>query len=350
MSHSLTDFLTEARLNAILNGSCDCRVGVVGDLALDGYWTADMTRAMLSRETPHFPKPIIAERYAPGAGGNVAQNLAALGVRHVAVFSVTGADWRGELLHQELVARGVDMGALIVTPAWRTTAYLKPLLTGYEIQQEDARLDFENVVPLSDDLQAALIARVTASLDDLDALIVADQFEVNGVVTDGVREALIKLAGRHPDRVFVADSRTRIDRFRQMVLKPNWREAALAVGQDPARDDPARQRAVAAELAHAAGRLVALTRGARGVLIATRDEVTSIPAAPVTPPLDPVGAGDAFVATLAMALAVGATPTEAGALANLAAAVIVEKLKETGTATPEELRTRWAHDAKAGDL
>lgn len=342
MRRQLTDYLGETRLHDILMRMQECRVAVVGDLALDGYWTADMTRAVLSRETPHFPKPIIAERYAPGAGGNVAQNLAALGVARVTALSVIGADWRGELLQEALADQGVDTGPLIVASERRTTAYIKPLLTGYEAQQEDARLDFENVAPLPEALEATLIARITDALPELDAVIVADQFEHHGVVTERVRAALVDLATQNPRVVFVADSRTRIGLFQQMVLKPNWREAATATGYDPAREDRALQLGVAAALAQAAERPVYLTLSGSGVLVASEADPERIPAAPVTPPLDPVGAGDTFVATLATALAAGAAPAEAGALANLAAAVIVEKLNETGTATPAEIIARYA--------
>ena len=66
-----------------------------------------------------------------------------------------------------------------------------------------------------------------------------------------------------------------------------------------------------------------------------------LPAAPVRPPLDPVGAGDAFIAGLAATLAVGGTPWEAGVVANLAAGVTVEKLHQTGTASPQEVLERY---------
>ncbi len=342
MTRSRTEYLPISRLHDLLKRAQRCRVGVIGDLALDAYWTVDMTRALLSRETPRFPRPVVSERYAPGAGGNVAQNLVGLNPAHVTVFSVLGVDWRGDLLRREMEARGIDTDPLIQSPERSTTAYIKPLLTGYESQQEDGRLDFGNVDPLSSTLEEALIGSITQNLENLDAVIVADQFEINGVVTERVREALIELARRHPDRVFVADSRTRIGLFRQMVLKPNWHEAATATGRDPTRADRALQWAVACELAKMAERPVYLTLSGKGVLVAAGEDQDQIPAAPVTPPLDPVGAGDTFIATMTTALVAGATPTEAGALANLAAAVVVEKLSETGTASPDEILLRWS--------
>ena len=68
------------------------RAGLVGSLGLDAYWKSDMTQSRLSLETPHFPLPIIEERYSPGAGGNAAANLAALRPRSVAVLDVLAAN------------------------------------------------------------------------------------------------------------------------------------------------------------------------------------------------------------------------------------------------------------------
>ncbi|MCJ7737218.1 MAG: PfkB family carbohydrate kinase [Anaerolineae bacterium] len=348
MTQSLTHFLPLPRLRDLLDRMQVCRVGVIGDLALDAYWTVDMTRALLSRETPRFPRPVVRERYAPGAGGNVAQNLVALNPAQVTVFSVLGEDWRGDLLRRELTARGIDTGALIQSPERSTTAYIKPLLTGYESQQEDARLDFENTRSLSHKLEEALIRTIERRIEDLDALIVTDQLEMYGVITDRVRQALIDLAARYPDRVVVADSRARIAKFSHMVLKPNWREAATASDYDPGIEDPLAQVTVARALAERTQRPVFLTLSGKGVLVVTGEQDYRLPAAPVTPPLDPVGAGDTFVATMATALAAGATPAEAGALANLAAAVVVEKLNETGTASPDEILLRWSLAQQVG--
>ena len=49
----------EMTLDAIFSGIDRARVGVIGDFCLDVYWLADMTRSELSRETPHFPLPVV---------------------------------------------------------------------------------------------------------------------------------------------------------------------------------------------------------------------------------------------------------------------------------------------------
>ena len=54
-------------------------------------------------------------------------------------------------------------------------------------------------------------------------------------------------------------------------------------------------------------------------------------------PVDPVGAGDSLLAGIAAALAAGEAPLGAAELGNFAAAVTVQKLRVTGTASPPEI-------------
>lgn len=340
---SLREHLSKERLKEILDRFAGQKIGLVGDLGLDAYWYADMTRSFLSRETPHFPRPVVREVYAPGAGANVAHNLSALGVGQVLVFSVLGDDWRGAILRQEMACRGILIERLIISPQRSTTTFVKPILMGYDSSQEDARLDFENAEPLSPALEEALVDVVAQHLPELDGLLVADQLDVNGVITGRVREALNGLAADHPDKLLVVDSRQRIGLFRNMVLKPNRVEATAAVypDRDPravARDELVQ---IAKILSQRSGRPTFVTLSEDGILVYAEDTHHILPAAPVRPPLDPVGAGDTSIAALATMLAAGATPWEAGAVANLAAAVIVEKLNQTGTASQEEILARY---------
>jgi len=76
------------------------------------------------------------------------------------------------------------------------------MLTGFNSQQEDARFDFENVQPLSAELEDALLASLEARLGELDAVVILDQLEIHGVITERVRERLKELAAREKGKVF----------------------------------------------------------------------------------------------------------------------------------------------------
>jgi rfaE bifunctional protein kinase chain/domain len=335
--------LTRTDLQTLLSNFGNLRAGVIGDLGLDAYWQIDMTRSVLSRETPLFPRPVVSEQYSPGAGGNVANNLRTLGAGQVAVFSVIGPDGWGDLLLNSLNCLGIDTRSVLRTSQRRTTTYIKPVLQGYNTQQEDARFDFENTQALTPTDEDELLARLESSLPNLDALIVVDQLDQNGVITPRVRTSLNKLAARCPRLVWVVDSRRSIAAFEGMLLKPNWVEAVQAVrpGSDPRAANLDELAAIGKTLSLNSGQAVFITLSEQGVLACHADDCQHLPAAPVRPPLDPVGAGDAFLAGLACALAGGASHGQAAQLATLAAAVTVEKLHQTGTASPTEILKRF---------
>lgn len=326
--------IAQERLEEVLAGIGGVRVALFGDLCLDAYWRADMTLSELSRETPHFPLPVVEERYSPGAGGNVAANLAALEPRSVAAIGVAGRDWRGDVLMRELERRGVGVAGIARHPGRVTNAYIKPLRRGVsELTYEDPRLDFADHTPQPAELDALLSEELDKAARSADVLCVSDQFQF-GCVTASVREKIAALAGAGL-RV-IADSRCRIGSFAGCILKPNELEGAAAVGMG---GSPGMEgfSAAARELALRAGSPVCMTLGERGCLVAEDGTLTHVPGVRVSPPLDICGAGDTFLAAFACAVAAGTSLCEAAAVANLASAVTVKKLGQTGTASRGEI-------------
>jgi len=332
--------LTEVALQDRLAVFDRVKAALVGDLCLDAYWKADMTQSELSRETPHFPLPIVSETYAPGAGGNVAANLAALKPHSVRIAGVIGQDWRGDVLTRELDTRGIDTSAVIRHPDRVTNAYIKPFRRGLSaVEYEDPRLDFTNREAQSPELDEKVVAAINKLAVSADVLCVSDQF-VNGCITDAVRKRLIVLANE--GLKVIVDSRYRIGLFQGCLLKPNELECALAAGvPDPHRIRSLGELAdMARSFSDMAGSSVCLTLGERGCLLAEagRAQVMHIPAVDVSPPLDICGAGDTFLSAFACGLGSGANPAEAAFLANRAAAVTIKKINQTGTATRDEIR------------
>lgn len=331
--------LSRTRLQEILKAIRDVRIGIVGDFTLDGYWYVDMMRAQLSREAPLYNRPVVRETYSAGGCANVAVNVAALQPREAWAFTVLGEDWRGLLLCQVLSAAGLRLEAtLTYATNWVTPFYGKMILMGYDNQQEDARVDFVNTHPLPDTTLDAMLEQIASRLSTLDAIIIAD-YQPIGVVPERVVKALNQIAETHLRVIFAADSRANIAQFEKMVIKPNAVEATQMWFPERRPDEVTEQQLIEAGLRAYAntGRPVYITCGERGALLCAAEGYAHIPAMPVAPPIDTVGAGDTFLAALATALAAGANPWEAGWLASLAAAVIVRKLRTTGTATPEEI-------------
>jgi ribokinase len=103
-------------------------------------------------------------------------------------------------------------------------------------------------------------------------------------------------------------------------------ELSQATGTDLTATSPLQTIVAACEKLRAKGaRTVVATLGRRGVVVATADGATRVPALKAKV-VDTTGAGDCFVGALAARLAAGTTVVEAARYANAAAACSVERL------------------------
>jgi rfaE bifunctional protein kinase chain/domain len=338
------------RLHAILDCFPGLNILVLGDFFLDKYLIIEHALAEISLETGLEAHQIVKLRCSPGAAGTVTSNLRAMGV-NVWALGVIGDDGEGFELLRALRNTGVDVSALVVRADRVTPTYTKPLLQEPDgTQRELNRLDIKNRASLPPDAEDQVIAQLRSLLPHVDGVVVADQVpEADcGVITERIRAEISALARAYPQAVFVADSRERIGLFRDVMLKPNAREALGATC--PAQEDlsPLEESEVSsaalasgAELYRRAGRPVFLTLGAAGIAVFDEDGRAQVPAVPVCGPIDIVGAGDATMAGICSALCAGATAHEAAQAGCLAAAVTIRQLGTTGTASRAQILDCW---------
>jgi hypothetical protein len=121
----LVDTFDAARLHALLTRFEGLRVAVLGDFFLDQYFEIDPACVETSVETGRQAHQVTAIRHAPGAAGTVVNNLAALGIRPIAVLGITGDDGNGWALRRDLTALGCDLTHLLTDAACVTPTYLK---------------------------------------------------------------------------------------------------------------------------------------------------------------------------------------------------------------------------------
>ena len=338
--------ISEAHLKTILNQFQNQRILVVGDFYLDAYWYIDKTRSTLSLETPWHTNPVIEQRYSPGAAGTVTNNLKALGVGAVYTLGVIGEDGFGGTLLDCLQTNGCLTDFMIQVPERVTPTYLKPIHRGYEgVETEGPRFDIENQSAADEAVETAVIDALRDCIPLVDGIIVGDQMPIEnlGVVTNRVRDELCELGAAFPDKIFFADSRTRIGKYRNVIIKPNRFEAKRAVqpewnGQEVSIEE-ARQSAVA--LAEKTQRTVYVTLGENGILVYDEGKFTHIPGVSINDEIDPVGAGDSVSAGLVATLCSQVeAPVEAAYVGNLVASITVTKIGATGTASPTEILQR----------
>jgi rfaE bifunctional protein kinase chain/domain len=304
---------------------------VVGDICLDRWCTYDPAASEPSRETGIPRTAVVGTEITPGAGGTVANNLAALGVGRVAVMGAIGEDGFGTELSRALGQRGISSDLCVRSSAIQTFTYTKLInkATGVEDQP---RIDFINTVPLPVAVERALLDRLQQSIDAFDVILISDQAETSqgGVITPAMRDLLADLAPNYPEKIIFADSRTRIGLFRNVIVKPNQIEAEAACRElFGCVDYQALRR-------HVEAGLLMVTHGGDGVLIVDGNGESWIKTNPVEHPVDICGAGDSFSAGVATALRVTGSPAEAARFGNLVASITIMK-PGTGTASPEEL-------------
>lgn len=321
--------MTADLLNEIINKIKTVKICMIGDICLDAYFHADMRLSTLSRETPHYPLPVTKEVYSLGGGGNVLANLAALGVQKVMPVSVIGDDWRGMLVSQCLSDINADTSGVIIDSSRVTPCYCKPMRHGISnVVYEDPRIDFENRESLTKETEGRIIAALDKAAGEADIIAVCDQNEF-GVINSSVIEKLCETGKIKP---VVADSRDRINLFKNIIVKPNEREAAKAL--DMSENEPEK---MAMKLSEKNGAPAIVTIGENGSVWCEGGKAVKVPAVKAEGEIDIVGAGDTFLAAFCAAYSAGfdgETPLE---FANLASSVTIRKNGTTGTASPEEI-------------
>jgi rfaE bifunctional protein kinase chain/domain len=303
---------------------------VVGDICLDRWCTYDPAAAEPSHETGIPRIGVVSTEIAPGAGGNVANNLAALGVGRAAVLGVLGTDGFAHELARSLNTRGISTDLLVRSDKVPTFTYTK-LINAATGMEDLPRVDFINVKPLPDPVEVELLEYLREFAPTFDIIFVSDQADTRcgGVVTAAIRALLEEISLADPKKIVWVDSRVRIDRYRNMILKPNEHEANEASIGLFGEVDYQRLRA------HGDSKLVFVTKGAQGVVVVDPDAESLVPAVKVKP-VDVTGAGDSFSAGAALGLAITGSATEAARFGNLVASITVRK-RGVAVASPEEV-------------
>ena len=308
-----------------------CRVLVVGDICLDRWCLYDPSAGEPSRETGIARVGVIDTTVTPGAGGTVASNLAALGAGHVSVLGAIGQDGFGFELKDGLAKREIDHHLLVISKCIQTFTYTKVI--NHKSNNEDRpRLDFINSSPLSEEVENQLIENFRSSYEDFDVVMVADQAETDqgGVITYSFRDVLTDAANSNPEKIMIADSRNRIERFRNVIAKPNIVEATNASARLCGTLDLPRLRDTIGI------KPLVVTRGPEGVLLADDNGVREIPTVSVDEPVDICGAGDSFAAGMALVLGSGIEIETAIYFGSLVSSITIMK-KGTGVAAPKEV-------------
>ncbi|WP_294389616.1 D-glycero-beta-D-manno-heptose-7-phosphate kinase [uncultured Sphingomonas sp.] len=315
-----------------------CRVAVIGDLMLDSYLSGEV-----SRISPEAPVPVMrvqSEKSVPGGAANVAANLASLGLS-VSMVGLAGQDVARDELVTALEKLGdVDCSGIIAAPGRRTTRKLRII----GAHQQIVRVDHEDVLPCTADVEDRFLTAAVAAIDAADVVIVSDY--AKGVCSDRVLRQVLDHAAATAKKVVVDPKRADLAAYRgATVLTPNRKELHDATKMPVDSDE---EVAAAVKVAQqSCGSDLLVTRSEKGMSFFPLDGAPVHLGTIAQAVFDVSGAGDTVVAVLAAALAAGLPFVEGMRMANHAAGIVVSKLGTASVTRAELAESLLAEGAPA---
>jgi rfaE bifunctional protein kinase chain/domain len=328
--------MKKEQLKKILNDISSVKIIVIGDFCLDAYWFIDEAMSEISVETNEVTRPVRQQRYSLGGAGNVTSNLAAMGVKDIRAFGVIGTDPFGAEMLRIMNTTGIKTGNMLAQKEnWSTHTYAKPYIDERELN----RVDFGNYNQLSAETSDLLISNLVREIPQADIILINQQVP-SGIHTGYFKKRLLDVIKKFPGKLFITDSRNFNDFYDGTIRKMNDTEAARLCGENRKPDEPVLRSEVisfAESLYERYSKPLFVTRGSKGSVTIDQSGISEIPGLMILSKVDTVGAGDSYLAGAASALAAGYSMETAGVIGTFVAGVTVQKLFQTGTATPAEI-------------
>jgi rfaE bifunctional protein kinase chain/domain len=325
---SLLPDISSARAHELIDRFSSRRITVVGDVMLDRFLIG-----RVSRMSPEAPVPVVVfdhEEFRLGGAANVANNLRELGAA-VDLIGVIGHDEAGTQLKNELAAKGIHSTGLITDIERRTTTKMRVVTNR---NQQVSRIDFESDHEVGPTIEEAIASQIDMRAKPAQVILVSDYQK--GVITRRSMAHLVSFAQANGLPVIVDPKVPHIDYYAGAALvTPNHVEAESATNSRISTNEDARRASIALRQRLGVDSVL-ITRGEHGMWLDHAGADGYLPAS-AREVADVTGAGDTVIATLALAIAAGATMPEAARLANEAASIVVGKFG-AATVTPAELK------------
>lgn len=291
------------------------RVLVIGDFMLDTYTTGKVKR--ISPEAPVSVLHVEKEESLPGGAGNVVLNLISLGAK-VAAIGRVGYDIAGEQLRDSLEREGVDIEYLLLQKGYKTPVKNRLIADAQQI----LRVDFETVTPLPEQIEEEVLERLPQVLDKVQILAISDYGK--GFLNRQLLQKIIEMAVCKAIPVIVDPKGDDFSKYAgATVIKPNLSEA-YAAAKMPAS---ASLDEVANVILQTCGvEMLIITRSESGISLFNKAGQRFDFPVRSKEVKDVTGAGDTVLAMISIALANKLDIKYGAQLANIAAAMAIERL------------------------
>jgi rfaE bifunctional protein kinase chain/domain len=335
--------IKKEQLLATLDKIVSTPILVVGDLILDRYIWGRVDR--ISPEAPVPVVEVIKTEGRLGGAGNVVRNLATIGAKPT-VCGLIGDDEDGRDLMALFKEIGANTDGVVVDTSRPTTVKTRVIAATQQI----VRIDREKKVAESHAASERMVAAINKALEGSRAVILSDYGK--GAVCSEVLDTLQRASADHrlelgARPLFVDPHPRNYNNYRSMsVAKPNRKEAEIASGCTISSVQDA-YAAADVLMKKWNSEMMVITLGEDGMIVKQAGESKGVHLETMAQEVfDVSGAGDTVTALFCSALAVGASPTTAGVLANIGAGIVVS---EVGTVAVDLERLR-AQISKWGEV
>ncbi|MCB1782801.1 MAG: D-glycero-beta-D-manno-heptose-7-phosphate kinase [Alphaproteobacteria bacterium] len=301
---------------------------VVGDIMLDRF-----VYGRVERISPESPVPVLAverENTMLGGAGNTLSNLVHLECKSK-ILSVIGDDAPGAQIRELCQALDIDDTGLISLKD-RSSIVKTRFLAGH---QQLLRTDNERISAVPAE---PVIGKLDEALEGVTAVILSDYGK--GLLSKELVSTVISKAQAKNIPVLIDPKGKDYAIYKGAdVVTPNKKELSEATNGGAVGTDDEVVATASKLLASSGIKNIVATRSADGMSVISQNaEPLHIRSAANIEVFDVSGAGDTVIATIAAALASGATLQQAALLANLAGSIVVAKVG-TAPIRAAELKT-----------
>ena len=288
---------------------------------LDKYIIGDTERI-----SPEAPIPVVhvsKELSTPGGAGNVALNCATLGSSVFLIGTIGKGPEGKELTSLLKKSKKIDISQILSYNNIHTIQKTRIIARGQHV----VRFDKETKNPKHPGAETKFLKFLEKNIQKLDIIILSDY--AKGLLTKNLCKKIIHLGNKHK-KIVIGDVKPKTAaRYKGcFIITPNKKEAfEISNEESVSKAGKKIQKNLNCN--------VLLTRGPEGMSLFEKNSQKDYPTK-AQEVFDIAGAGDTVVASLALALAAGASLEEATIISNHAAGVVVSKVG-TATVTAKEL-------------
>ena len=323
------------KLKDILKDIRKVKVAVCGDFCLDAYWVIRPGGSEFSAETGLLGEAVEDQYYSLGGASNIVANLAVLNPRRIEVIGVIGNDIFGREMKRQFEDLRINTEYLLIQKKnFSTVVFGKRILE----EKEKARIDFGFFNKRSVEIDDILLEGLSHALRSNDVLIFNQQ--VPGSITNrSFLDKINKLFAENTDKIIISDSRHYGGYINNTYIKTNIGEVIdlFNFRFNEEKKDPKNLRIITEKLYKFSKKPIFVTCGHDGISVFDSEGLYNAPGVNICTDIDTVGAGDTVTSAIALGLGAGKDNRSIIEFANLAAAVSIQKLFKTGSASEDEI-------------